>query len=192
MAGARSKFQTLITQLATTFPDNNVGQITPAILRDFLDSFLRTAFEPGAVLFGTTPTVVNLTNAWSVIPAAFWTSSGFDASGDISADQALGRLNGSTSLVGGDYLVYPNISIEGVVNSPVEVGIFRTGVAPTVALGTCTLGGAGRPVSVFFSNWYQGVGINEYFQLGLRSPGGVLAPTVNVARIRMELKNTWS
>ena len=192
MAGARSKFQTLINSLATTFPDNNVGQITPAILRDFLDSMLRTAFEPGAVLFGTTPLVVNLTNAWSVIPPAVWTSSAFDASGDISADQALGRLNGSTALAGMDYLVYPNVSIEGVVNVPIEVGIFRTGVAPTVALGTITLGGAGRPVSVFFSNWYQAVAINEYFQLGLRSPSGNQAVTVNVARIRMEQKNTWS
>jgi len=191
MAGSRSKFLTLINALATTFPDNNVGQITPAILRDFLDSMLRTAFEPDAFLFGSTPTVVNLTNAWSVLPPAFWTSNGFDPSADISADQALGRLIGSP-LVGLDYLVYPNISLEGTVNSPVEVGIFKSGVAPTVALGTCTLAGAGRPVSVFFSYWFQAAAANEYFQLGLRSPTGALSPTVNIARMRMELKNTWS
>lgn len=194
MAGTRAKFLTLINSLATVFPDNNVGQITPAILRDFLDSMLRTCFIPDAFLLQTAPglAVPLLANTWTVVPLAAWGASGQDASGDLTAAVGTGRLTGNPLIAGLDYIVIAECVLQGTVNAQLDIGFFINGIAPTAPATTITLQGAGRDIAATCGALLAAQPINTFWQLGLRAPGGALTPTLNRARFNLQLKNTWS
>lgn len=195
MAGARSKFDTLIQSLPTVFPDNNTGQITPELLRDFLDSFLRTCFIPDSFLGQTVSGfVVNLpaAAAWLIIPVGVWGASGQDASGDLSASIATGRITSITPVNGCDYSMILEVSCEGAVNTQVDFGFFKSGVPPIQPNGTITLTGAGKNVAFSGGSLYSAQPSGTFWELGMRAPGGAVAVTVDFARINGQLKNTWA
>lgn len=194
MAGARTKFLTLINSLPVSFPDNATGQITPAILRDFLDSMLRTCFIPDASLTQTVGGLVVplLNNTWTVVPVALWGVAQVDASGDITASVLTGRLTGNPTIAGLDYGVHGDITISGVINTEVNIGFFKSGVAPAFQSGTMTLGGAGKDVTASLGALFQGQATGTYWELGLRLTSGAASITIENALIDLNLLNTWS
>lgn len=141
---ARKSFVQLQADLATAFPDNITGLITPTILRTYLNSFLEAIRPAYGLLSRTTPNAQTL--QLTDTPVVFETGYVSDVP-DFTATPATGTIS---RLEAGSTSVNFNCSAEGTAGRIVTVTLYKNGVA-TSWRGSATLGGAGKPVEIAFA-----------------------------------------
>jgi hypothetical protein len=147
---ARKSFVQLQADLATAFPDNITGLITPAILRNYLNSFLEAIRPAYGLLSRTTPNVQTL--QLTDTPVVFETGFVSDVP-DYTTTPATGVIN---RLEAGTTTVTFNCSVEGTAGRIVTVTLYKNSVA-TSWRGSATLGGAGKPVEIALTSLsYEG------------------------------------
>jgi hypothetical protein len=186
MGTLRTKIETLINNLPTVFPDNNSGIITPAVLRDYLNQLLQSLFLPDARLLKVAgPVAIPLTTAFTLIPNTLWGTAVFDASGDVSAIVATGRVIAHPTINDLSYVPSAQITGEGPVNTQFDFSFGVNGVTPTIVLGSLTTQGAGRDVNIEMSEMFNSLNANDYVQLYARAPAGAATLTVSYVRLNL-------
>ena len=88
---ARKSFTELLADLATSFPDNTTGLITPLVIRNYFTNFLNAIRPAYALLERRTGVAQSITT--SDLPLAFTSSDITSANGEMSADAAIGRIS---------------------------------------------------------------------------------------------------
>jgi len=106
----------LKTQADTSFPDNSVGAITPALLRNMFNDFLdTTAPVIGAVIAGYGGIKINVSRAGTIPTGGTWAPIlNYNAAAPEVSLNATTNLTNGTVTIGrtGTYVVAINISID--------------------------------------------------------------------------------
>ena len=188
----RGTFQALLNDLPTVFPDNVAGQITPAVLRDYLSRFIQSAFLPDARLVRSTAGfAMPLTATFAAVPIALYQTADFDASGDVSADILTGRCLTNPTVPNLSYIPGAQITGEGAINTQFDFSFGLNGAVPTIVLGSMTTQGAGRDVNIQMSELFNSIPANAFVELFARAPAGAATLTISYARFQLVGWQTW-
>lgn len=124
------------------FPDNNSGQITPQLLREFLVDFLDT-ISPAYGIIKLVSQVLNLSAA--PVTIAPFTNNHTQSAGyflnNLPAGQVTRALNGA---LGSRTLIVASGSIGGPAGREVTVTVYKNGVALDASITQTTTGAANR------------------------------------------------
>ena len=106
----------LKTQADTSFPDNSVGAITPALLRNMFNDFLdTTAPVIGAVIAGYGGIKINVSRAGTIPTGGTWAPiTNYNAAAPAVSINATTNLTNGTVTIGrtGTYVIVINVSVD--------------------------------------------------------------------------------
>jgi len=170
--------QTLKNEINSLLPDNNTGQITPAILRGVLQDMADSLYSRGASLFrsSATPVAQALTTTPTNYPAIYDTLRALDppvVAGSLVAGTVTPAVTGfACSLT-------VSMTVDGAVNRIVTAQSAKNGVQIIASriIATCT--GAGNKVSATITIPIIGVVASDVFTLLLSVDTGA---SINVSQ----------
>ena len=137
----RKSIVELTEQAIASFPDNNVGSITPALLRTMIEDFLHAIAPAYGVCQKTAPQTVNL--GLTPTPIAYTTATSSDIN-QLTASAPLGTITRSER---GTCTINFTMDIECQTNRFITATLFKNGVATPWRI-TVNGAGAGNPVGI--------------------------------------------
>lgn len=141
---ARKNFTTLQTEINTALADNNVGAITPAVLRGLEQDIIDTFQPAGGGLTGLPSAALSLTTADQKLAVFDTALPNLGQAGVITPNVANDDI--ASSLIGAHRMSFSS-SVEGPNNATVIFTFYRDGVTTTIA-SEITTRGAGNPGEV--------------------------------------------
>ena len=157
--------------IASQMPDNTLGLITPAIVRNLLNDIIDSTIQDECGIVTSVPVAgFAVTTTFTPITTAVFTQ---DIGGDgsfLTVNAAGGNITLS-STAGFAYSVVAAISFEAPNNDEIEIVVLVDGVPkPYSPLGTGR--GNNRPVTVYVDAIINPAPASALVQVGLRAPAG--------------------
>jgi len=174
---ARKTIAELLAEVQANFPDNNSGQITPAIIRAFFNDLIESVGPSFAIFSRQMPLPLGVVGAAPVV------ISDYNGIGAAQAPWTFAPLLGTLT-----WPEFPNAAkvdvqatLELAANDAVELELYVNGVA-TGYIRQATAGegaGAGNPVSVTFGGIVTNNSSASIYDVRIRSLVGNASPTLN-------------
>lgn len=172
----RADVNTLKNRAATDFPDNNIGSITPAVLRTYQEDSMTLRIDEIDSQKQDEAFLIATTDQLNVSIGANWTTlTTYDvASGDDSAGQGFLKVNQAGGIIttkdvsGWTYKAAAFVSFEGAGNVRYDLAIMANGV-PVGFIGSTTGEGAADPVSVAATHTDPSTQANTEFSIAMKT-----------------------
>lgn len=165
------------SDIATLFPDNAIGDISPADLRLVTTDMIDSTIQDECTIFGATPVVGHVTAAtFEDITVGFTDTQGGD--GVFLKPNAAGGTIVTNTVAGFTYLIWGGISVE-LANGIAVNFVLRKANGNLISVPIGVTGrGAGNPVSVQLRGLMNAAATDEAVSLAVQTPDG--ASTIDI------------